>query len=50
LIGNQRKIGVKYEMQRNHYLTCVLIESLDDEYSDKTPKFAFSQETHVYRK
>ena len=47
MIGNQRKYGVKYGMQINHYLTCVLIESLDGVYSDKTPKFAFSQETHV---
>jgi hypothetical protein len=30
-------------------LTCVLFESLDDVYSDKTQKFAFSQDTHVYK-
>ncbi len=30
-------------------LTCVLFESLDDVYSDKTLKFAFSQESQVYK-
>ncbi len=49
MIGNQRQYDVKYEMQINHYLTCVLFVIVDDVYSDKTLKFAFSQETHVYK-